>query len=635
MSSIYRTNAFGPALPPRLQTGGAALFANGTGTASFDHFRWTEYPDPSLNLSAVGRAGSSYIQWNANLPTNTTLGMDVSTDGVTWTDMSGQNGGTITPINGEPDPTVDLFAVDSSTTYTSSNQTGGASATWTYDTANSRLVATGGTNAIFYNNNIAQTEMDLLCDLDQSDAGGLVFCFVDQSDFYALVVGDDHASVGTPNRLTLYKVASNVQTQLAQATISFVRGTFHRIRATNLSGVITCYVDGTTEITYTDASPLGAGNVGLWQNGGTTGARFYQFWIQPKGDNLNQTWPTYLYTRQRLGTSDTTVTPQVLDMTVTVHSGTIDPGVVIPSADYRQTVVSKNLDDLAKQSNYAWWIDQNKVMYFQHRVALPAPWILYSTKQGISVDLEVDSNLQVEVNNDLYRNRQVLTNVINSGSFTDTFKGDGKTTSFTLRYPVTVGTVPVVTLDNAGQTLLKKGVTGAQWYYAEGDATIAQDSSGTVLGTGDTLSVSYTGTYLTNVTVDNTAAQTALAVVEGGSGIVEIVEDVSQKNMQYAAALVYGQQLLTRYGVAGRTITFGTVRSGLQVGQILACFIPEENVWNMQALIVTIDVTLETAQVNGVTSNLYYYLVTASELPNKGSWEKLLASSILLPTEVG
>lgn len=627
----------------RLASGGFTLYANGTGTAQFDTYRVTQYPDPSLSLSTVGRAGSTLVAWNDILPSGATLGVDTSLDGVNWTDVSLGNGGGIPGIFAQPQPTVDLFTSNTSVSYTSTYGTGGGVATWTYDTAHSRISATGGTSAIYSYGGLPQSSasFDLLCDMDQSDAGGLVWSMVDQNNFYILVIGDNQASVGTPNRATLYKVSSGTQTQLAQASIVFPRGTYHRFRATTLSGVITATMDGATLFTYTDNSPLAAGNPGLYNNGGTTGSRYYQLWIQPQGDYVGGTpfgdtvTAKFVYVRHRLATSNTQVTPQVLDTTLMVSDPNVGAGTLIPSANYQYTFVDKNLDDLSKQSNYSWTIDQNLNLLFRSRAATPAPWILQSVPGGMSGtgDIEADNNLSVEVVGDTYRNRQVLTGVTNTGPFSNTFAGDTKRTSFTLSYPVTAGTVPTITLNSNAQTVGLKGTTGSQWYYAPADATIAQDTSGTLLVSTDSLVVSYTGTFTTTVVVNNTAAQATQKAVEvTGTGIVESVIDVSNVGMMYAAAVTYATQLLARFCITGRTIIFKTYRNGLAVGQLLPVFVPEENVFNSQMLITAIDITVQTQPNN---TQLYGYLVTATELPNKASWQKLLASALLLDTTGG
>ncbi len=362
---------------------------------------------------------------------------------------------------------------------------------------------------------------------------------------------------------------------------------------------------------------------------------------------------TYVYTKEVPATTDATVTPQLLDMTVAAFNPNIGPGALIPAVDYRHQFMDKVGDDLVKQSvDYSWYIDQNFQFYFRKRTAIPAPWVLYSLPFGVAaaVDLEADSNLQVTVANDLYRNRQTLTGVINSGIFSDTFIGDGSKQSFTLRYPIAPGTIPTILLNNNPQSVALKGQSGAQWYYAVGDATIAQDTGGVVLISTDTLSVpNYTGTFEDAITVDNVAAQQALAQVMGGTGIVygaglygaglyglaptstgivENVEDVSSRAMSYAAGLVYAGQLLARWCINNaRTMQFTTLRNGLQVGMIQSVFVPEENLWDAQMLITAIDpITIKT-QPNDTIQ--YNFLVTASELPPIASWSKLLGSGLL------
>src|SRR6266702_2162168 len=400
-----------------IQSGGFALFANGTGVASFDDFRVTSYPDPALALEPVGRLGSSFVSWNSILPSPaTTLGMYTSLrgHGSDWVDISAQNGGSISGLYPQPDPTIDGFGVDSHLLYDSSfqgyqgydnpirpNQSGWGTASdgqpWTeltasgvtfavssneltatgsvnafvqalgsstlsdcdvaarlastsasdvlavafritasntyyfvrigggtleirksvagvitslvsqvftttantfyrvrgrvigttlqckafadgandpgwmlsvtdsaiagpgqfglrhalnaagntassdqflaafvisgeappgpaistWDTAKSRLVLQGGTNALVLQRGVSRAYIDVLTTLDRADAGGRVFRMVDYSNFYALVIADASSSVGTPNRVTLYKYVAGAATHLAQATIAF------------------------------------------------------------------------------------------------------------------------------------------------------------------------------------------------------------------------------------------------------------------------------------------------------------------------------------------------------------------------------------------------------------------------------
>jgi hypothetical protein len=609
-----------------------------------------------LNTTTFGnRVGNTVVSWNANLPSAaTTLGIDVSIDGgSTWADVTTQNGGPIPQLNGTPEPTVDGFNSNTSANYTSMIGYSGGMATWTFDTAHSRIIATNGASAVYLNNAISIQNIDLFVDMDLSDAGGMVWNYSDARNYYGLRICDNQSSVGTPNTITLFKTVAGVQSTLATANISWQRGTYRRIRATTYNPYFaTTWLsfnisfDGTSVISVNDSTPLPTGQCGLYATGGfttnyallafgptldlgtasgiPTTARFYQFWVQPLGDLANS---QSIKTRCRLATTDSTLTPQVLDLIVAAYPPQIGIGALIPAADYRQKYLSQVLDDLAKQSNYIWYIDQNKQLNFRQRSAIPAPWILQSSSIAPGVDLEMDSNLAVKVANDLYRNRQVLTGVIWTGPFVGNFQGDGQNTSFTLTNPVAPGTMPVITLNLVPQKVSKKGTTGSQFYYADNDPVIVQDSTIPVLVSTDRLKVTFTGTYIAPLTLDNVAAQTALKGPEGGSGIVEVVEDVSKRNMTVAAATVYGNQLLIRYCLDGRTVTFATYRDGLAVGQILNTFLPEYGLFDIPILILSIDVTMRTQPNNQI---LYFYVVNASELPNPGSWQKLLASSILL-----
>lgn len=618
-------------LSVELVSGGFAVYANGTGTASIDHFRVTEYPDPSLSLAPlIPRLGFSSVSWNSQLATNTTLGVDASLDGVNWTDITADNGLPLPLLTAQPAFVVDCFSTNTSANYTSTSRTGGSLATWTIDTANSRLIAVGGTNALYISNQVTRADVDLFVDMNRSDTGGIIWRYTDANNFY-FATFTDSISTSTQQTLTINRVAANVLTTLATASISFQRTLVTRCRISMLASLITATVDGVVVATYTDGSPLSGTSIGVYSNGGTN--YITQLWIQPQGDYVSGTpqldvvTGDFVYTRQRLATTDPSVTPYVLDFTISTANPDISQGTLIPSITYDHALVSVNFDDLAKQSNFSWYINNREVI-FRMPGAVPSPWVIQSALNGLPSWIEPDSNLIVtQANNALYRNRQILTNVIGTGTFTNTFVGDGTSTSFTLSYPIAIGTIPVITLDGVVQTVALKGTTGSQWYYAEGDLVIAQDASGTVITAIDTLVVSpYTGTFTMTVTVDNTTAQATLATVEGASGIVEEVEDVSKLNMYYPAALTYAQQLLARYCLTGRTIVFKTYRNGLDLLQIGTFFFPEFNLNDAQMLITEIDIAMQTQPNNTV---LYNYIVTATELPNIVSWSKLLGTLFL------
>jgi hypothetical protein len=125
-----------------------------------------------------------------------------------------------------------------------------------------------------------------------------------------------------------------------------------------------------------------------------------------------------------------------------------------------------------------------------------------------------------------------------------------------------------------------------------------------------------------------TVSQSEYAADEGGSGIVEQVEDVSSQNLNVAAAEAYGDDLLQAHGVIGRTIRFTTRRTGLRVGQYLNVFIPEHNLFDAAMLVTNIDISaVIVADGSGGTME-YRYSTTATEGPCTGSWSKLMSKAL-------
>lgn len=631
---------------PGIGSGGFTIWANGTGTFSADSLRVTEYPDPSLSLSTIlPRLGATVVSWNALVPGNTTLGIDISYDGVNWTDVTSGNGASFPTLYSQTSPVTDGFGTNTSANYTSTNRAGGSLGTWTFDTTHSRLAATGGVNAIYTYSAMNRADVDFFVDMDRSDAGGVVWRYNDPNNFYYVRICDSLSSVATPNTITLYKVSGGVQTQLGtaatsitygpppQVTYGFTRGTYRRFRVSMLVGLITVSMDGVALITYTDGSPLGAGLIGLYNNGGTVGSRYYQLWMTPVGDYVTGTpagdivTGKFVYTRARLATTDPSATPQVQDLTTVALAPNIGIGIEIPSVTYVNSPVNKNFDDLAKQCNYFWYIDHaTRNAVFQQLGNIPSPWILQSATAGLvsTVELEVSSNFELDAGNTLYRNRQTILGVIDTLTTSATFIGDSSTRSFTLGYPL--GAQPTLILNGVTQTVGTKGNVGYQWYYAIGDPVLEQDASGIVMQATDTLSVpNYIGQFVTNVTVDDLAEQAARAIIEGGTGIVEEVEDYTGKGLSKSAAQTLAQQLIDRYAIAGRSLIFDTSRDGLAVGQTLSIFVPEHGIVDGQFLITQIEITL----AKGVNdTQVYWYKTTVSELPRQASWAKLIASGL-------
>jgi hypothetical protein len=356
------------------------------------------------------------------------------------------------------------------------------------------LVASGGSLGLLLYNAVSASDVDILIDMDQSDTGGIVWRYTSITDYYQLIIGDASSSSDT-NTIKLVKRVSGIRNFLSAGAISFARGTYRRIRVTMIGNVIAVYFDGVLTLTYTDASPLGAGQVGLSSDTGT--AHFYNFRVQPQGDNLSN---KVVYSKVTLTSTDPTQTPQLTDLTVAALHPNIGLGALIPTADYTNTYLSDNLNDLAKKSDYTQFIDQNLNFIFGPRVAQPAPWILQSADQ----QLLLDGPLTVDYSADLYRNEMVLDGVVATGTKSETKIGDGTSTSWALGGEII--SPPLVYLNSQLKTIGIKGLdTGKDFYYTPGSNAIDQDASGTILVQTDTLLFqNYTYQYIRSITVDNT-----------------------------------------------------------------------------------------------------------------------------------
>lgn len=596
----------------RILSGGFTLFASGTGTASFDQFRVTAYPDLALDLSKVGdRVGSTLVSWNELKPSNTTLGIDISRDGVNWTDVSGNNGGSIPGIVSQPDPVIDGFDTNSSASYTSGNL-GGSNGSWVWDTSNSRITGTGGSNAtLIYNPEAVVNDGFIEIDIDQADDAGCIGRYVDSNNCYFLRIWDSSGST-QQNKLQIFKRAGGVNTQIGStATIDFERDIPHKVRLDIQAGQLTATFDGEVKITHTDGSPLASGKFGLFENS-AIGGRFYQVRMQPYGEIASG----YVYTQARLTTSDPAAMPQLLDLTTSVRGPRIANGALIPQLhDVGKPFAvffNEELKSLASASgDYFWDIDDAGEVTFQKRRAIPAPWILHSS------DLLNEPTVTPLSSAELYRNRMTITNCLGITTTQVEQKiADGSASSWNMAYPL--HSAPLITVEGISKTVGVQGVdAGKDFYWQKGSVAIGQDNQAEKFTEGYLIEFSYIGQFETSITRDNLAEQAARAAVEiGTSGIVEAVED--GKGMLESAAIIYADGLLEKYNRNDAVeLTCSTERKGLRPGMLLSVFLPEHKLHDRQLLITKMLVEAEQKEDGEV---LYTYTITATDGANLTDW---------------
>lgn len=574
---------------------------------------------PALSLSSVGDVGSTLVSWDGTVFTNTTMDVASSIDnGTTWTNIgSGASGsGPIAGINVQPDPVFDTFDSNTSANYTQTALTTNASYVW--DTSHSRLTATSGNNALLEYYSLVFANGDIMVDLDQADGSGIV-ARVSGTTMYALALYDSSA-FAHQNAFYLYKIISGTLTQLATGSITFTRGTPYRFHLITNGTTISATMDGTQLASVTDSSITAAGMAGLLSG---PLARVYQFQIQAYGENVSS---LSVLTKTTITSTDPTVTAQQTDLTVSAYGPSIQPGALIPKANYSvlsgsNNTVMSDLEDLAKQcDNFICDIDKNLNLIFRERTANPSPWIATGTNVLISTPP------QIENISSLYRNTQFMNNGHDVIAFTKTFVGDGQTQTWTLDYPV--DTLSGVTINNVSTyTIGVQGVdTGRDFYYTAGSPVISQDASDLPLVSTQSVTFAYNAQVTIATELRNDSAIAARAALDSTTGVIQEVEDGT--GLSKIAMLQKMQGLLQQYAVDGRTFTFLTMRAGLASNQILTMFVPQFGVQDEQFLITDVSIVWQTTMANNVEVAQPFYSVTATSGPIVGGYERFFSNII-------
>lgn len=244
----------------------------------------------------------------------------------------------------------------------------------------------------------------------------------------------------------------------------------------------------------------------------------------------------------------------------------VDTGPIIDKLKFNYEPASRVFDELANITGYAWWVDENKALYFKPRSGVAASFSIDSTNaRKVSVNRTSES----------YRNKQLIRAGVDlTTSRTESFTGNGTQKAWVLAYPV--GAAPTgLTVGGVSKTVGIRGVdTGKDWYYQIGDPVVSQDDAAAAVGSAVAIAVTYQGQFPILVNAQDDAGITSQATTSGASGIFEALEDRPNINDD-AAAQDIALGLLRRYGAIPRRLTFETDTAGLKPGQLLtATFTP-------------------------------------------------------------
>lgn len=308
---------------------------------------------------------------------------------------------------------------------------------------------------------------------------------------------------------------------------------------------------------------------------------------------------------------------------VTCTAATVAQGPTITEVIWNGKKITEAISWLATQAGYWWQIDVNGVLWFQPYGGTPAPFVLDGTQ------IEADT-VKVTYGNTMYVNSQYTRgSYAEVGSKTaqlhETFHGNNLTRNFTLSYEVNILYDLQVNGVSQLANALIKGQNGGQWYYAKGDAVIAQDTGQPLLQTSDTLDVYYTGRIPVIAQAKNPALITSQQTREGGvtSGLVESIY-VNTKVHTLDAAFQIASALLAHYGQDTTVIEFDTRSTGLAPGQMLTVNLSDFALSGKQMLIS--DVALSD-QMDGY--NVWFHVQAVGSPVETAQWQTYWANLML------
>ena len=201
--------------------------------------------------------------------------------------------------------------------------------------------------------------------------------------------------------------------------------------------------------------------------------------------------------------------------------------------------VAGSLTEVAKLAGKRFWVDTGKTL----RLILPtteaAPFQIASGASNIE-SLSVTETDEDYCNVVVVKSQQTIRE-----SQSESFVGDGSTTSFELAYPL--ASQPTINVNGTPNTVGVLDVdTGRDWYWAQGSKEIRQDPDGVALSSSDTLNVEYSGISVEYVTAEAAGEIAARAAIEGSSGryekLFEIDRLLSRSDAQAVADAILAER---------------------------------------------------------------------------------------------
>lgn len=301
-----------------------------------------------------------------------------------------------------------------------------------------------------------------------------------------------------------------------------------------------------------------------------------------------------------------------------VTEGIIQDGVIVSKAVFNYIYCNNALDYLRDITGFNWHIDKDRKLNFFSRETNVAPFTLNDSVQHSG--FEKTSSMENYRNKQYIRGSQGETAIQNLERPTP--RPDGQSRNFILRFPA--AKKPTVYINNVQVPDSQVGVNGIdankKWYFSYASNTISQDSSQTPLSSSDVLEITYTGLRNIMMVLENTAQISERKNKESGtSGIYEnMINESSLRST--AQAQQYGQGIMAKYGEVSDRISFATIESGLEAGQLLRVVKPLFDIDD--------NFLIESVDVAAYGPDEIEYQVSALDGASIGGWEQFFKNII-------
>jgi hypothetical protein len=251
---------------------------------------------------------------------------------------------------------------------------------------------------------------------------------------------------------------------------------------------------------------------------------------------------------------------------ITISSVSAGP-VISENLVFDYVTFREFMDTLATRVGYSWYVDHQKDLHFEAKVSPDAPFSYYDTSPDI-----ISGSVRVEWSGEEYANRILVRVPANlDKSVTEYVLGAASPnpTYFDMTSPLSA--TPTILRGSPGvsQTV---GVYGTdndkQWYWLRGSTRIWQDvDASPPLSEGEYLTVTYNRLFDDIIAYQDDAEITARQLLEGGTGVHEIMLDAAEVETRDGALALAEAEVNRRKSIIQR-IYYSTRSMGLRPGML-------------------------------------------------------------------